>query len=289
MKANRMQKPIAKAERSAGLRQWPTVAANGDCAADHRMHGLDARNGEINQYRAGKVEQCKEIEIRRQPHAVDHGGGYQPPDQIAGDVAGDVGRERAARVHRTALLAEIGQRQRKRRCHAEALRDAQRGKHHQIRCARQQRGGDREQDQAQQNAEPAVDMRAQEADNEAGDRHAERAGVDRKAHLGRRHVVMPGQRRKDRLRGEQVDHGQEGREADDERAQHHAGRGAMHFHRFGHVGHGASRGRPEKRKDVTPGRVGRHGGPQGVTSGNETSDGARYMLWSCGSLRTSPT
>ena len=68
----------------------------------------------------------------------------------------------------------------------------------------------------QQNAEPAVDMRAQEADNEAGDRHAERAGVDRKTHLGGRYVVMPGQRGKDRLGGEQIDHGQEGREADDE-------------------------------------------------------------------------
>src|SRR5438552_18874619 len=31
-----------------------------------------------------------------------------------------------------------------------------------------------------------------------------------------------------------------------------------------------------RKKDVTPGRVGRHAGPQVVTSGNETSGGARY-------------
>src|SRR5438445_12559638 len=31
-----------------------------------------------------------------------------------------------------------------------------------------------------------------------------------------------------------------------------------------------------REKDVTPGRVGRHVGSQGVTSGNETSGGARY-------------
>src|SRR4029450_13811996 len=31
-----------------------------------------------------------------------------------------------------------------------------------------------------------------------------------------------------------------------------------------------------RKKDVTPGCVGRHAGPQAVTSGNETPDGARY-------------
>ena len=162
---------------------------------------------------------------------VDDRGRNQPPDQVARDVAGDIGRERAAGIHRTALFAEIGQRQRKRRCHAEALRNAQHGEDGQIRRARQQRRGDREQDQAQENAEPPVDMRAEEADDEAGNRHAERAGVDRKAHRRGRYVVMPGQRGQDRLGREQVDDGQEGREADDERAQHHARRVTMHFHR----------------------------------------------------------
>src|SRR5947208_6747478 len=31
-----------------------------------------------------------------------------------------------------------------------------------------------------------------------------------------------------------------------------------------------------RKKDVTPGRVGRRAGPKGVTSGNETSGGARH-------------
>ena len=40
MKANRMQKPIAKAARNDGLRQWSIVAAKGDCTADVVCIGL---------------------------------------------------------------------------------------------------------------------------------------------------------------------------------------------------------------------------------------------------------
>jgi hypothetical protein len=189
----------------------------------HRVHRLDALDGEVHQHCAGKIEQREEIEVRGQPERIDGGGRHQPPDQVARDIAGDIGRERAARVHRTALFAEIGQRQRERRGHAEALRDAQDRERGEIGGARQQRGGDREQDQAQENAEPAVDVWAQKADHEPRDRHAHGARVDRKAHRSGAHVVMPGQRWKDRLRGKQIDHGQERREADDERSQRHAG------------------------------------------------------------------
>ena len=125
MKANRMQKPMPKAARSAGLRQCSIIAANGDCAGGHRMHRLDALDREINQHRAGEIEQREEIEIRCQAEAVGDRGGNQPADQVARDIAGDIGRERAAGVHRAALFAEIGERQRKRRRHAQALRDAQ--------------------------------------------------------------------------------------------------------------------------------------------------------------------
>ena len=48
-----------------------------------------------------------------------------------------------------------------------------------------------------------------------------------------RHVVVPGQRRQDRLRRKQVDHGQKGGQADDQGSQHHARRVAVHFHHFG--------------------------------------------------------
>jgi hypothetical protein len=60
------------------------------------VHRLDALDGEVDQHRAGEIEQREEVEVRGQPERIDHGGRHQPSDQIAGDVAGDVGRERAA-------------------------------------------------------------------------------------------------------------------------------------------------------------------------------------------------
>ncbi len=129
------------------------------------------------------------------------------------------------------MLAEIGQRQRKGRRHAQPLQDAQDGEHREIGRVREQRGRDRKQNKAQQNAEPAVDMRAEEADHEAGNRHAHGRGIDRKTHRGRRHVVMPRQGGKDRLRREQIDHGEKRRQADDQGSQHHARRVAVHVHR----------------------------------------------------------
>ena len=58
---------------------------------------------------------------------------------------------------------------------------------------------------------------------EPGGRHAEGGGVDRKAHRGWGDLIMARQRRQDRLRRKQVDDGQECDQADDDRAQEHAG------------------------------------------------------------------
>ena len=146
MKANRMQKPMAKAARSGGLRQCVDRRREAAIApSPHRMHRLDALDGEIDQHRAGEIEQREEIEIRRQAEIVGDRGRDQPADQIAGDVAGDVGGERAAGIHRAALLAEIGQRQREGRRHAQALRDAQHREDGEVGRDREQRGRDREQ------------------------------------------------------------------------------------------------------------------------------------------------
>ena len=160
-------------------------------------------------------------------------GRHQPADQIAGDVAGDIGGERAAGIHRAALLAEIGQRQRERRRHAQSLRHPQDGEDGEIRRDGQQGGRDRENRKAEEDAEPPVDVPAEQADHQAGDRHSHGAGIDGKAHRRRGDVVVPGQRGKDRLRREQIDHGQECGEADDQGSQHHARRTAVHVHAFG--------------------------------------------------------
>ncbi len=251
------------------------------------MHRLDALDGEIHQHRAGKIQQSEEIEIRCQPEIVHDGGGNQPADQVARNIAGDIGRERAAGVHRTALFAEIGQRQRKGRRHAQALDNTKHREHGQVRRDGQQGGWNSEKGKAEENAEPAIDVLAQEPHDESGYRHSHRAGIDSKSHRGRGHIVMPGQRRQNGLRCKQVDDGQKGHQADDQGSQHHTRRMAVHlhslgFHASGYIGHGAAlpaRIRIE-RKDVTPGRVGRHGGSQGVTSGNEAR--ARALVTCCG-------
>ena len=88
---------------------------------------------------------------------------------------------------------------------------------------RQQRGGNGEDDEADQDAFAAVDLPAEIADGETGKCHAERAGIDGKAHGGGADAIMPRQRGQDGLGGEQIDHGEESRERDDEEAERGTG------------------------------------------------------------------
>jgi hypothetical protein len=66
------------------------------------------------------------------------------PDEIIdlianpGDIARNIGGERTARVHRAALLAQMGKGERERRSHEEPLRDPQDREGRQIRCNREQ-------------------------------------------------------------------------------------------------------------------------------------------------------
>lgn len=113
----------------------------------------------------------------------------------------------------------MSQCQREGGCHAEALRDPQAGEDGKIGRSRQQARRNREQGQAEQDAGPPVDVRAEKADDEACDSHAERAGVDGQAHRGRRDAVAARQRGQDRLCREEIDDRQEGSEADHERAK----------------------------------------------------------------------
>ncbi|MHC2369396.1 hypothetical protein ACVIQT_004044 [Bradyrhizobium diazoefficiens] len=143
------------------------------------------------------------------------------------------------------MLAEIGEGEREGRCHAQALRDPQSGEDAKIWRDRQQARRHRQQREAEQDAGPPVDMRAEEADDEASNRHAEGAGVDGKAHRRRRDAVMARQRGQDRLRREEIDDGQEGGEADDERTKRKARGMRVHRHRGrfdrrGKIGHGTA-------------------------------------------------
>jgi hypothetical protein len=176
------------------------------------------------QRRAGQVEASEEDEVRGNAEVIGNRGRDQTPEQVAGDVAGDVGGEGTACISGTAFLSEPGKRQRECGCHAQPLRDAQRGKCGKVRRRCQGQGRDRKDDEARDNPEATVDARAEQADAKTCDRHAKGAGVDRKTHRSGRHVIVPRQRGKDRLRREQIHHGQECHHANDGGAQGNAGR-----------------------------------------------------------------
>ena len=124
------------------------------------------------------------------------------------------------------------------------------------------------------------------------DGHADRAGIDGKAHRSWRYAIVTCHGWQDCLCCEQIDDRQERSQADHHGSQHHAGRMILPLHHVRHyfrrhIGH---RGSSCDRKGcdaracgantALPGRhipVTRHGGS------------TRYMLWSVGSLRTSPT
>ena len=68
-------------------------------------HRLGSRNGEINEHSAHEIETRKEIEIGSEPQVIGDASRDEPPDEIASDVAGDVGRKCAAGVRGAAYLA----------------------------------------------------------------------------------------------------------------------------------------------------------------------------------------
>ena len=150
---------------------------------------------------------------------IDEGRGHEPADQVARDVARDVGGESTGRVGGAAFLAEVGQRQREGRGHEDALHDAQQREGAEPGRHRQQRRRYRQQREADKDPQPAVDLAGEQRDGEAGHRHPHGAGVDRKTHRGRAHLIVAHQRGQDGLGGEQVDHRQEGREPDHQLAQ----------------------------------------------------------------------
>ncbi len=53
-------------------------------------------HGEIDERRAGEIEQREEIEIGGEAEMIGDAGGDQPPDEIARHVAGDVGGKRGS-------------------------------------------------------------------------------------------------------------------------------------------------------------------------------------------------
>jgi hypothetical protein len=58
---------------------------------------------------------------------------------------------------------------------------------------REHRGRNGEEDEADEDALPTIDLATEITHGQAGKGHAQRAGIDRKAHLRRRYAVMAGE------------------------------------------------------------------------------------------------
>ena len=101
-------------------------------------------DGVVNKHRAHEIERRKEVEIRGKAEVVSDRRRDQPANQIACDIASDVGGKSAASVGCTALLAQISERECECGCHTKALQDPEHSECGQIRCNREQRGRDRE-------------------------------------------------------------------------------------------------------------------------------------------------
>ena len=172
----------------------------------------------IDEHSACEIECREEVEIRGETEVVRNRRRYETANEVARDIASDVGGEGATGVGCAALLAQICKRERKGRCHANALRDAQRSEGGEIRCNREQRGRDREGGQADQDAKPAVDTLAEQGDDQAGHRHAHGARIHRKAHGRWRDLIGPCQRRKNCLRCKEIHDREKRTQADYDRA-----------------------------------------------------------------------
>jgi hypothetical protein len=181
------------------------------------MHRLDPIDREIDQGSARHIEDGEKVEIPGQAESVHDRCRNEAAEQVARYIAGDVGGKCAARLYCAALLPEIGERQRECGCHAKPLRNAKDCEDSQAWRNRKQAGRNGQKNQAGKNAEPVIDMRAEEAHYQPRKRHAHGASVDRKAHSRGRDTVVPRQERQDCLRCEQVDEGQESGRADHDR------------------------------------------------------------------------
>ena len=144
MNANRMQKPMPKAARSCGFCKCAIHAANGERAGSHLHHWRGLRDGVIDEHRAREIERRKEVEIRGKAEVVSDRGRHQAANEIARDIAGDVGGKGATGVGGAALLAQISEREREGGCHTKALQNPEHSECGQIRYNREQRGRDRE-------------------------------------------------------------------------------------------------------------------------------------------------
>ena len=102
--------------------------------------------------------------------------------------------------------------------HEQALDHSQDRENREVGSEGQRRGRDGEQKQAQADRALAFQRPAERTEQQARYGHAERAGVRGQPDLRRRHAIIVGEARQDRLGGEQVDQSQKADHRDEQRS-----------------------------------------------------------------------
>ena len=77
----------------------------------HLHHRGRLRHRIVDEHCTGEIERCKEIEIRGKAQVISHRSRDQAANEIARNIACDIGGECAAGVGRAALLAEVSERE----------------------------------------------------------------------------------------------------------------------------------------------------------------------------------
>src|SRR3984957_8705825 len=177
----------------------------------HARRGLD---GEPDQNCPHHVEACEHLEVRRETKMIRHTRRDETADQVTRNIAGDVGGERRRRVALDRMIAHISERERESRRHAQPLNDPERGEYRQGRQQAKQQCRDGKQTETDENPKAAIDTRAKQRYTEASGRHTDGTGIYGKTHRRRTDAVGRGQKRQQRLGGEQIHEGEKRRRGD---------------------------------------------------------------------------
>src|SRR5215475_161541 len=135
----------AEADAEAGPQRWALEVQRPDrercCLHDPlSRHGRCLMHGEVDHESAGEVENRKNVEVCGQAQMIGDRRGHEAADQIACDIARDVGGKSAGSVGGGVLLAEVGERQCEGRSHEDALGDTKKGEGAEPGSHRQQCG-----------------------------------------------------------------------------------------------------------------------------------------------------
>src|SRR5262249_20870511 len=129
------------------------------------LHRSRARNGEVDEDSACEIERREKIKIPGEPQMIGKRRRHQAADEIARNIAGDVGGEGAGGGGSAAVLSQIGELQGKGGGHARARRDTKQRKRGKVGGDSKERSRQRQQGEPHQYAGSPLDVSAEYRDD----------------------------------------------------------------------------------------------------------------------------